>query len=212
MNRPITWVSTPEIKFTSGINDILPWNQVQAAVFFAEKVAKLNRNTAVGPLIMVTDDAAVVESVSPLSDTRVGCDEEKRWGSTFTSYDHTVIWLSPAILKMPNAKWQLVETFAHELAHAMTASHCKHNWTWRRMYTLILVMIGKIFAIEFNVAARCRDAVQRYQRQGTTERPVSGAPASYRTYIWADERRDEEVEKHLAAYHRMMDRLAKVGL
>jgi hypothetical protein len=198
------YASRPDVVFTS-ITTLDP-ELVERAAYLAQFIALKNGNKT-GPnlaLRLITDDIKTVESRVPVNTSG----HEHYLGLTWRrSNQGSFIWITPKYgenIQTPANYRDTVETLIHELAHAMTKTG--HGWTWRRMYALLLTFISPMFVAEesaFDVRRYVHHTIQKYQRRGETTRTRDG---DWNT-TWAYERRDEELEKHLAAVKRMRKRL-----
>jgi hypothetical protein len=216
MNVRLTTPLTPH-EFTNEIgtktigltaNDVALLNH---AAGVARRVSQLNRNKE-GPqrtIKLVTDQLDVISEHYPFA--RIP-KTVTQWGMTWsrninTAYINTAyIWISPTHLQN-NARHNVLRTYIHELAHAVTSSRTCHNWTFRRMYGLLLTTLGPIFGVDYDVRKELGATISQYQRMGTTYRPVTGSPNSnWDDTVWQYERHEEELKKHLTAIDRFRKR------
>lgn len=184
------------------------------AAEFSRQIALLNRNTdRLGdphlPVGLVTDDLEDVYAFRAFPVKREPPDYPVRFvGTCWTGDRHlgpTMIWLNPfTACGTPRLRSHLVETLAHELAHAFTRG--KHGFTFRRMYALISPHIYAAFGVEHRWY-HVHDMVTRYARSHTTYRTNAESLAD--AWVTHDERCDKEHDKHKAASLRMSSRLTR---
>jgi hypothetical protein len=172
----------------------------------ARRVSQLNRNKE-GPqrtIKLVTDQLDVINEYYPFARIPKAATQ---WGMTWSRNINTAyIWLSPTHLQN-NTRHNVLRTYIHELAHAVTSSRTCHNWTFRRMYGLLLTTLGPIFGVDYDVSKELSATIYLYQRDGATHRPVTGSPSYYGDdTAWAYERHEEELTKHLTAIDRFRKR------
>lgn len=202
----------------------LPHDLVRAAVERAIVVQTLNgtRNDASLPITLITDSADVARNHIAIDEK----DFDDVWGLTWHRPDRKVIWLSPErngklvdCTKRPYRK-EVGSTLVHELAHAMVGRSRGHNWTFRRMYALLLELVGNDvlgrWVESLSIAAgrpyliesEVNCVIARYQRTGEYRRPSADSYSD--AWSWSGERRSEELAKHLTVVERMKRRVQKL--
>ncbi len=174
------------------------------AINLAKIIADMNgcKEAAGRPIVLVTDDFDEVLRFSP---TARPDRTATAWGISFITNDRVVIWLNP-ILNLARDKHELVRTFIHEVAHGVTHIKAVHGWTWRRMFAILLAVLGPLFNERYGVHGEISHTIQRYQRTHVTDRYTKY------DYVNANDRRWEEEDKHQAAVDRMIKRLRKKGI
>lgn len=202
---PETLVNVGVDRYVIGLtaNDVTLLNH---AAGVARRVSQLNGNKD-GPqreVKLVTDQLDVIKDYYPFA--RIP-KKHTSWGMTWSRNINTAyIWLSPTHLQ-ESTRLRVLQTYIHELTHAVTSTNACHNFTFRRMFGLLLTVLGPIFNVEYDVRKEVSAAIDQYQRTGETYRPVSGSPSSdWSDYAWRHERHDEELTKHLTAIERFRKR------
>lgn len=203
----------------------LPPQLVHEAVTTAAVVRHLNRNRTGNPTVLIITDSVLTVKKHIILDKRDYEYADTCLGLTWHRPIGAHIWLSPMWRSGGNAperpydlanlgdRRQVVRTLVHELAHAMVGPKHAHGWTFRRMFTLLIELIGNRHFGEwigqhYDPEQEAWSVILRYQRHGDYYRPTADALAE----AWSDarQRRREEVSKHVFALDRAAKRYDKI--
>lgn len=182
------------------------WDEthIREAIALAQRVAKWNGNRkGVAEVIdVVTDSLDVVYQYPikrhPQDHANLGCTYyHSCWHpETRTMKRHAVIYVAP---DKHASDFDRVRTFVHEVAHTLTQG--SHGFTFRRMYSMLMAVLPRIFS--FDAVDIHREALNVVQRYGVRYQSTY----SLGTYANADEDQwlsrmdkiDAEAEKHFKA-------------
>lgn len=186
-----------------------PTERVTGFIDLAYRVAAKNRNKrgVADEITCVTDDLDVVYGYP----VKHGKTDSTNLGTTFYfTYWHpeTRTHRKAAVIHLDPKRTWVVTTFAHEVAHALTAG--THGYTWRRMNALLLPLAWKTFRPELvvsghlwvDVHCQVTTDVQRYGRRYESGWVAAGNVDASEEYLHRVEKIEREVAAHVAAAKR----------